>query len=187
MLKKHRENLDVKSDRSNISQPDVEVGWKVLQTTNEWIKHSDVKATVILTFLGVLSNFLFTLLKDLQQRNCIVTVGVSLSVVGLFSGVFFCIKTLRPQIRNDFSPSGNSLFYGDIATVHDNHAEYARRFRALGKNQEELLEELAQQIYRNSQIAHIKSKAVSKAVVASGIGALSVSLLALTISIIFPH
>lgn len=135
----------------------------------------------------MLTNFLFALLKDFQERNCLVTIGVSLSVVGLFSGVFFCIKTLRPRIRNHFYPKGNSLFYGDIATFHDNHADYSRRFRALSNNHEELLEELAQQIYRNSQIAHKKSKAVSKAVVASGIGALSVSLLALTISIIFPH
>lgn len=135
--------------------------WKLLALVNEWIRHSDAKAGVTLTFTGVLAVMTYNLVSAFTARYLLFDVVVIASCLSLLATGLFCALTLIPRLSApgivDEKP--NLLYFGSIASVYSaKPEEYARELSRLVEDHPAMIQELARQVVVNSHIAHVKSK-----------------------------
>lgn len=143
----------------------IENYWRILQSTNEWIRFSDIKAGVILGIYGVLLTVISTDLKDIYetisksyfQLFLIILLFSFIFLSGLFS--FLCIN---PRLKNNNTNS--IIYFGSIAIKFKNSTEYISNSSNVLANDIEIRTQLAEQIHTNSKIAWKKFSNVTWAI-----------------------
>lgn len=171
-----------------LAEPDH--AWKVLATTNEWIRHADAKAGVTLAFVGVTGTTLLNLVKDEGAWSLFLNILVFADLLALLSAVSFAYFALSPrtktrdeqrkwlQRKKGQRQSGattaekaaqqdqiNLLFFGHIATHYkDQGPSYHEVLTLITKDRERLTGQIAAQIHENSHVATNKFKNVDRAI-----------------------
>ncbi|GAB3543080.1 hypothetical protein GCM10027403_36760 [Arthrobacter tecti] len=164
-----------------------EHAWKVLSTTNEWIRHADAKTGVALAFVGVTGTLLFNVARTNQGEwslvlNIVVLAGIAALVVavGFAAGALFPRTRTRKERKKLWrsratssnlkveasSDQVNLLFFGHVATHYkDDGPTYQQVLSLLTKDQDRLTEQIAAQVHENSHVAVIKFKRVNRAII----------------------
>ncbi len=126
------------------------------------IRASEVKAGLILTFYGILLNFIF------QKIEMVLTEGVghiTLYVILVFwfiatvVSIYFSIRCFMPRIEGKYEK--NVFFFGDIISKFGTIKEFSKTFYKISLQEEELFDQLGQQIFIISKIADQKFKYVN--------------------------
>ncbi|MFI8005966.1 Pycsar system effector family protein [Streptomyces sp. NPDC086010] len=135
--------------------PSADHAWKALALVVDWIKHAETKAGVTLAAVGVSGGVLYNLLKDVTTPSewlilCSVMCALGLVAAGLCAG-----SALWPRLRMKEEPT-SLLYFHHIARGHTKSDTYAASLISLTADINALVEEIANQGWANSKVAHDK-------------------------------
>lgn len=139
-------------------QPQPDHAWKALGLVIDWIKHAEAKAGALLAATGVAGGVLYNLVKDQDRPSIALMIaaglcGVFLFVAGVCAGFAF-----RPRLRAGEEPT-SALYYHHIARRHargKGSDEYSQLVAEITGNAEQLVNEVASQIWANAHVASEK-------------------------------
>jgi hypothetical protein len=147
--------------------------WGSINYVTSLIKASELKAGLILSFFGILLNFIYQstgqLLADVEN-DAILYMLIGLWVGCTAASVFFCVRCFVPRIEGKFSP--NVFFFGDVISKFGDAKQFSKTFYEVSLDEHEIFEQLGEQIFINSKIAAWKFKNVRRAIQFLGIALL---------------
>lgn len=160
-----------RSNRSPVRRvPDIddfrhpEQAWRILGHVQNHIRHAELKAVATLAAAGVLGQILVSLFRTplpVGAAGCALAAGAAAIVAGVCSG---CVIWPRTSVRGS---TPNLLYFGAIAGSAGMTAEtYRHRLAELTRDPDELLAQVATQVWTNSRIAHRKFRYANFAVLA---------------------
>lgn len=149
--------------------------WASIAYQQDLIKSSELKAGLILSFYGVLLNFLYQG-KDsieLPETNYLIY-GLSIGwLICTVASIFYCVRCFMPKIEGKFDT--NMFFFKDIISKYGNIKDFSRQFFEASCDENVLFQQLGEQVFIISKIVDWKFKNVQRAI----------RLLALNLSILF--
>jgi len=139
--------------------------WGSLSHISNLVKASEIKAGLILSFYGILLNFVYqsvTTWLDASISSVLWYVLFSTWITTTIISIFFCVRCFMPRIEGDYDD--NVLFFGDITTKFGTIKEFSRTFYRVSIDEEKLFQQMGEQIYINAKIAGWKFDNVKKAI-----------------------
>lgn len=144
---------------------DPDHAWKALALVIDWIKHAETKAGASLAAAGVTGGVLYNLVKD--QRNpgpYLATAAVICAVAVLAAGASAALAFL-PRLGNPSDAPDSPLYFRHIAAKHPTKPHtYFDDLHRLTASAEDLVREIAEQVWANSQVASRKYAWATRAV-----------------------
>lgn len=128
------------------------------------IKSSELKAGLILSFYGILLNFMYQNVEraiDNLSNELFLFVLLGLWFLTAMVSIYFSIRSFIPRIEAKYEK--NAFFFGDVISKYGDIREFSSTFYKISTDEEQLFDQLGQQIYINSKIASIKFKNVNRA------------------------
>lgn len=128
------------------------------------IKSSELKAGLILSFYGILLNFMYQNLEralDNLSNEFFLFILIGLWLLCAMISIYFSIRSFIPRIEAKYDK--NAFFFGDVISKFGDIKEFSSTFYKISIDEELLFDQLGQQIYINSKIAAIKFKNVNRA------------------------
>jgi len=131
--------------------------WGSINYISSLIKASEIKAGLILSFYGILLNFVY------QSAEHVVTLAQNHLVVAIFCGLWLCltvasiyysIRCFIPRIEAKYDP--NIFFFQDVISKYGGIKDFAKTFFEISCDEEKVFEQLGQQIFILSKIASDK-------------------------------
>jgi hypothetical protein len=145
--------------------------WGSMNHVNGLIRASEIKAGLILSFYGILLNFIYdggkTFLMD-SNHDFLLYVLIALWFVVTALSIYFCIRCFIPKIEGNYDD--NVFFFGDVITKFGGIKEFARTFYQISLDEKKLFNQLGEQIFIISKIADWKFKNVKRAILFLAIG-----------------
>lgn len=139
--------------------------WGALEYLVGLIKSSELKAGLILSFFGIIFNFVYqnveSAKESLAQYNFLYAL-LFLWLVSTLISIYHSVKTFIPRIEKDYDP--NLFFFGDIVSKFGNIKEFSKTFLKDTIDKEKIYDQIGQQIYINAKITAIKFKSVNTSI-----------------------
>jgi hypothetical protein len=136
--------------------------WKILNSINEWIRFSDIKAGAILSIYGVLLTVIYSNSKQvfelLNSNNCILILAI-IATLSSIASVIFSFLTLNPTLKNKNPHS--ILFFGHVQEKFDEFENYNEHAVQVIQDKDRYRNQLAEQVFTNSKISWRKFKFIS--------------------------
>ncbi|MDX1471573.1 MAG: DUF5706 domain-containing protein [Flavobacteriaceae bacterium] len=149
--------------------------WYSIQYVYNLIQSSELKAGLILSFYGILLNFIYQNISHVLEKvtydiffYILLVIWFMLTVVSMY----YSIRCFMPRIEGSFDK--NIFFFRDVVSKFGNIKEFSRTFFDISIEEEDLFDQLGQQIFIISKIASRKFGYVNKALrfLAYGLGLL---------------
>jgi Pycsar effector protein len=145
-FRRHRQDV---TPRLNLDD-----AWKMLALVTDWIRHAEAKAAAALAAAGVSGGTLYGLVRGTRHISMWFAFGAGTSAVLLFVTGIFAAMALWPRL-NLAKGKNNVIYFYDISREHRTHpGSYVARLRAL--TPDDLIDELAAQVWANSRVASLK-------------------------------
>ena len=129
------------------------------------IKSSELKAGLILSFFGIIFNFVYKNIEEVEKNIIehwwLGIFAVAWIVFTLIS-MYYSVRSFVPRIMDKYEP--NLFFFGDIISKFGDIKSYSETFLDHNVEKVKLYEQLGQQIFINSQITAAKFKNVNKSI-----------------------
>ena len=170
------ENKKIKRDKHTDDL--VDHYWYSISYVMDLIKSSELKAGLILSFYGILLNFIFqsaSSLSDTISNDPILYILLGLWVICTAASIFFCVRCFIPKIEGNYGK--NMFFFKDIISKFGNIKQFARIFFEKSCDEDQLFEQLGEQIFIISKIADWKFNNVKR-----GINLLAIGLIILFVT-----
>ncbi|MBJ2175560.1 ABC transporter ATP-binding protein [Aureibaculum sp. A20] len=138
--------------------------WGSINYIFNLIKASEIKAGLILSFYGILFNFIyksFASVSGTDTYHTFLYILLGLWLICTIISVYFCIRCFMPRIETKFDK--NIFFFGDVITKFGDIKQFSKLFHEISKDEDRLFDQLGQQVYINSKIAALKFKNVNRA------------------------
>ncbi|APU68765.1 MAG: Pycsar system effector family protein [Christiangramia sp.] len=146
--------------------------WGSINYVFSLIKASELKAGLILSFYGILLNFIFQHVSVALDKDA--SLAFFLFSAGWFIctalSIYFSIRCFMPRIESRYDR--NMFFFGDIVTKFGDIRQFSKTFYETSLDEEELFDQLGQQIYIISKIASYKFRNVNRSLSFLAIGLL---------------
>lgn len=139
--------------------------WGAMKYFVGLIRSSELKAGLILSFYGIIFNFVYQNLENAQEafeRLPFLYLLASLWLVFTLISIYFCVRCFIPRIEKNYDP--NIFFFGDIISKFGDIRSYSETFLDDALGRENIYKQLGQQIYINAKITAQKFKNVNKAI-----------------------
>ena len=145
--------------------------WGSMGHVTSLIKASEIKAGLILSFYGILLNFIY------QSAASVIATGAEHFVLYVLAAlwfaataisIFYSVRCFIPRIEGKFSP--NVFFFGDVISKFGDVKEFSKIFSEVSLDEKELFEQLGEQIYIISKIAAWKFRNVKRSITFLAIG-----------------
>lgn len=129
--------------------------WNILNSTQDAIKYSDTKATIILTLFSVILTVVYSnaeqVLIALKTSNTVMCFSIFSITFAVLSSLF-AFLCINPRLKNNNPKS--IIYFGHIQKKFSNFNDYHTKAEDILAN--DYSSELAEQIYSNSKIAWAK-------------------------------
>lgn len=128
------------------------------------IQASELKAGLLLSFYGILLNFMYQKMEEIFTifpNNVPLYILLGFWFVCTVISIFFCIRCFIPRIEVKYDK--NIFFFGDVITKFGGIKEFSKTFYKVSMDEEQLFDQLGQQIFIISKITALKFKNVNKA------------------------
>ena len=138
--------------------------WGSISYVSSLIKASEIKAGLILSFYGILLNFVYqniNLVLDHFENNTIIYLLLTVWFACAVISIYYSIRCFMPRIESKYDR--NIFFFGDVITKFGDIKEFSRTFFSISIDEDQLFDQLGQQIFINAKIAHLKFRNVQKA------------------------
>ena len=154
--------------------------WGSINYVASLIKASELKAGLILSFYGILLNFIYRGSEILMQQfpdNIFIYILLTLWFCFMVLSIYFSIRCFIPRFEARFDK--NIFFFRDVITKFGDIDEYSKTFFEISKDEDRLFHQLGHQIFIVSKIADVKFKYVQKSLrfLAAGLVVLLIVLL----------
>jgi len=162
--------------------------WGAMQYIVGLIKSSELKAGLILSFYGIIFNFVYQNIgsaeKNFENFGFMHIIAI-LWLLSTIISIFYSIRSFIPRIEKNYDP--NVFFFGDVISKFGDIKEYSQKLIETNVEKEQLYNQLGQQIYINSKITAAKFKNVNASLkyLAVSIGLLLVLVIKYILTIIF--
>ncbi|UWX55439.1 DUF5706 domain-containing protein [Maribacter litopenaei] len=140
--------------------------WGSMNHMNSMIKSSEIKAGLILSFYGILLNFIFQISQSLiinVSKATLFYLIIGLRFLATTISIYFCIRCFTPKIEGKYDK--NLFFFGDVITKFGDIKQFSKTFYEISLDEEQLFQQLGEQIFIISKIAAWKFKNVKYAIV----------------------
>ena len=138
--------------------------WGSISYVSSLIKASEIKAGLILSFYGILLNFVYqniNLVLDQFEDDTIIYILLTLWFGTAIFSIYYSIRCFMPRIESKYDR--NIFFFGDVITKFGDIKEFSRTFFSISIDEDQLFDQLGQQIFINAKIANLKFRNVQKA------------------------
>jgi len=139
--------------------------WGSISYISSLIKASELKAGLILSFYGILLNFIFQsigiIISEVSNANFFYVL-IGLWFLFTATSIFYCVRCFIPRIEGNYDK--NIFFFGDVITKFGTIKEFAKTFYRISVDEDQLFEQLGEQIYIISKIAAWKFRNVKRAI-----------------------
>ncbi|MCH2488528.1 MAG: DUF5706 domain-containing protein [Flavobacteriales bacterium] len=136
--------------------------WGSINYVTSLIKASELKAGLILSFYGILLNFIYQsvsiMLADIPNEF-ILFVLLGLWFICTVASIYFSIRCFIPRIEAKYDK--NIFFFRDVITKFGNVSEFSKTFYEISIDEDRLFQQLGQQIFIVSKIATLKFRNVN--------------------------
>ena len=139
--------------------------WGTINYVSNLIKASEIKAGFILSFYGILLNFMYqnAQIIDTTQANKIIFYALLfLWFCCTVSSIYFSVKCFIPRIEAKYDK--NILFFNDIVSKYGTIDEFSKTFFEVSLDEDHIFKHLGHQIYINAKIATMKFKDVNQSI-----------------------
>ena len=136
--------------------------WHTIEYFIGLIKSSELKAGLILSFYGLILNFVYQNAERTMEQlsgQVFLYIVISLWFVCTLLSIYFSVRSFIPRIESKYD--SNVFFFGDIITKYGSINEFSKTFYAISDDRDKLYDQLGQQIYINAKIAARKFKNVN--------------------------
>jgi hypothetical protein len=136
--------------------------WHTIEYLIGLIKSSELKAGLILSFYGLILNFVYQNAErtvELLSGQVFLYILISLWFSCTLLSIYFSIRSFIPRIENKYD--SNVFFFGDIISKYGSINEFSKTFYEISDDREKRYDQLGQQIYINAKIAARKFKNVN--------------------------
>ena len=137
--------------------------WGSINYVANLIKASELKAGLILTFYGILLNFMYNNFQSVIE-SMTGTIGfyilLGLCFVCVVVSVFYSVRCFMPRLETKYDK--NIFFFGDVTSSFGNIREFSKTFYEVSIDEDRLFSQLGQQIFINSKIADVKFKNIKR-------------------------
>jgi hypothetical protein len=145
--------------------------WGSINYVSDLIKASELKAGLILTFYGILLNFIYTNLQAVMG-NIKDLIGfyilMGLWFICTLISIYYSVRCFMPRIEDKYDKS--IFFFGDVISAYGDIRKFSKTFYEVSMDEERLFSQLGQQIFINSKIAAVKFKNIKRSMQFLGIG-----------------
>ncbi|MFG1901455.1 Pycsar system effector family protein [Micromonospora carbonacea] len=140
--------------------------WKILQNINEWLRHADTKASLVLTLDGALVGLIALRVQTpgTFDRQPFVT-ALLLLATGLLAGSLgWTVIAVAPR-SSVTGQQPSLLYFGHIAAEFEaRESSFVERFTALSGDREALHRQVASQVWANSMVARRKYRHLERGI-----------------------
>ncbi len=131
--------------------------WGSINYVAYLIKASELKAGLILSFYGILLNFIYqsaTFLLEQFPNDIIIYTLLGLWFLCIVLSIYFSIRCFIPRFEGKFDK--NIFFFRDVISKFGDIHEYSKTFYDISRDEDRLFHQLGQQIFILSKIANVK-------------------------------
>ena len=139
--------------------------WDLIEYNVHHIRHSELKASLILTAYGIIFGLAYDVSGDLpipEKYKYILYILIIIFISFTLLSIFYSFKTYIPRINQKLKRS--VFFFHDINFHYKNPDVYSKELIRVMEDEKELKELLAEQAYINGVIASDKYVNVSKSI-----------------------
>jgi hypothetical protein len=146
--------------------------WGTISYLTSLIKASELKAGLILSFYGILLNFIYqsteSFAAELGNNDTFLYILIGLWVLCTSASIFFCVRCFIPRIEGNFTK--NMFFFKDIISKFGDIKEFSKTFFDMSRDEDLLFGQLGEQIFIISKISDWKFRNVKRAISLLAIG-----------------
>ena len=127
--------------------------WGTISYLTSLIKASELKAGLILSFYGILLNFIYQGAENLSNdatNDPFLYILIGSWILCTSASIFYCVRCFIPKIEDKFSR--NMFFFKDIISQFGDIKEFSKTFFTMSKDDDVLFEQLGEQIFIISKI-----------------------------------
>lgn len=137
--------------------------WDVLKRYDHYIATTNVKASLLLGFLGMVIFGVVLRLSLLKfEQSCFVILFLVVSAFLLICCVYICWQLINVVLPNTSSGKGSdsAIFFGDVANLKNKNSYYEKIQES---TEQTLQKDLAEQVYFVAKVADEKFKQLAQA------------------------
>ena len=160
---KKKDNLAQLPSNRGHSEELVDHYWGSINYVLSLIRASEIKAGLILSFYGILLNFIFQnigLVLTKAPHDLPLYILLGFWACCTVASIYFSIRCFMPQIEAKYDK--NIFFFGDVVSKFGTINEFSKTFYKISLDEEELFDQLGQQIFIISKIAAMKFRHVNR-------------------------
>jgi len=139
--------------------------WGSINYVSNLIRASEIKAGLVLSFYGILLNFIYQsvqMIHDAHANEIIVYGLLSLWFCCTIASIFFSVRCFIPRLEVKYDK--NIFFFRDVVSKFGNINEFSKTFFDVSVDEDKIFLQLGHQIYINSKIATMKFKDVNRSI-----------------------
>jgi len=139
--------------------------WGTINYVSGLIKASELKAGLILSFYGIILNFIYQSAAPVMHSvsNAILFyILIGLWFIATVVSIFYSVRCFIPKLEGNYSD--NVFYFGDVITKFGTIKEFSKKFYDVSINEKEVFEQLGEQIYINSKISAWKFRNVQRSI-----------------------
>ena len=139
--------------------------WGTINYVSGLIKASELKAGLILSFYGIILNFIYQSAAPVMHSlsNAILFyILMGLWFIATVVSIFYSVRCFIPKLEGNYSD--NVFYFGDVITKFGTIKEFSKKFYNVSINEKEVFEQLGEQIYINSKISAWKFRNVQRSI-----------------------
>lgn len=138
--------------------------WGSINYVTSLIRASELKAGLILTFYGILLNFIYQSWGMVTEvaSNILFSVLVGFWFLSTAVSIFFSVRCFIPKIEGNYDK--NIFFFGDVISKFGDIKQFSKTFYTVSLDEDSLFQQLGEQIYITSKIAAWKFRNVKRAI-----------------------
>ena len=166
MKESNKEKIKSNFNEEDLKSVDIHFHhWKTLEYLVGLIKSSELKAGLILSFYGIIFNFVYQNIESAKQSLAeynFLYVLLILWLIFTLKSMYHGVRTFIPRIETKYDD--NIFFFGDIVSKFGNINQYANTFLKTTVDKEKIYNQLGQQIFINAKITTEKFKNVNTSI-----------------------
>ncbi|WP_223170128.1 Pycsar system effector family protein [Maribacter aquimaris] len=139
--------------------------WGTINYVSNLIKASELKAGLILSFYGIILNFIYQSAETVLRSDANPTplyILTTLWFLATVISVFYSVRCFIPKLEGNYDD--NVFYFGDVINKFGTIKEFSKKFYDVSINEKEVFEQLGEQIYINSKIAAWKFRNVQRSI-----------------------
>ena len=139
--------------------------WGSINYVSDLIKASELKAGLILSFYGILLNFVYQNIERIESADVnkiVINILLSLWFACTVGSIYFSVRCFIPRIIGNFDK--NIFFFKDVITKFGDINQFSKTFFEVSLDEDRIFNQLGHQIYIISKIATLKFKDVNRSI-----------------------